>query len=128
MKHLFTLMMMAAAFNINAAEPLSLVLEATDGTQYAVDASGLKMTIADGQLLVGDKSFQLTALSKMYFSNKVSSSIEDVAAAMGQSPVTVYNLSGLSTTYPDMNTARASLSTGIYIVTNGVESYKIAVE
>lgn len=127
MKYLSTLLMLAVAFTVNAAEPLSLVLETNDGTQYSVDASGLKMTVADGQLLIGDKSFSLTSLSKMYFSGKMSD-IEDVAKAMAQSPVTVYTLSGQSLTFPDMTTARANLSKGIYIVTNGVESYKIAVE
>ena len=72
MKRLFFLALMIAAGTVSAwaddYEFPYLTFETADGTKVSVSSSSLEITIEDGKLCAGTKSFTLTDLSKMYFS------------------------------------------------------------
>lgn len=60
--------MMVGALTAQAADYPYLTFETADGTKTSVSVTSLSISIADGKLTAGGQSFDLSSLSKMYFS------------------------------------------------------------
>lgn len=59
--------MMVGALTAQAADYPYLTFETADGTKTSVSVSSLTISIADGTLTAGGQTFNLSSLSKMYF-------------------------------------------------------------
>ena len=98
-----------------------LTFELTDGSKTSVSVTSLTISISGTTLTAGDKSFTLTNLSKMYFSNTDETS--------GISTLTVEDMDNISEIY-DLNGRKVSkdqLTKGVYVVKSKEGTYKIAV-
>ena len=108
-----------------------LVFQNAEGATTAMAVEQLTITISDGKLIVtnadGSQTFQLTDLSKMYFTQTadltgISSTESDNEA------VEVFTTGGLSLgKFQDINTAKTSLQPGLYIMKSKSKTTKIAV-
>jgi len=63
-----TLLLLLVAMMVQAADYPYLTFETTDGQKTSVSVTSLSISIADGKLTVGGQTFDLSSLSKMYFS------------------------------------------------------------
>lgn len=63
-----TLLLLLVAMMAQAADYPYLTFEMTDGQKTSVSVTSLSISIADGKLTVGGQTFDLSSLSKMYFS------------------------------------------------------------
>ena len=63
-----TLLLLLVAMMAQAADYPYLTFETTDGQKTSVSVTSLSISIADGKLTVGGQTFDLSSLSKMYFS------------------------------------------------------------
>ena len=63
-----TLLLLLVAMMVQAADYPYLTFEMTDGQKTSVSVTSLSISIADGKLTVGGQTFDLSSLSKMYFS------------------------------------------------------------
>ena len=59
---------MVATTAVFAEDYPYLTFEAVDGNKTSVSVNSLTLTVKDGKLTAGDKTFSLSELSKMYFS------------------------------------------------------------
>ncbi|MBQ8047373.1 MAG: hypothetical protein IJ196_05560 [Prevotella sp.] len=122
---LTTLLLMTALLG-RADEYQYLAFQATDGTVQQIAVEGLKITFSDGKLtaVAGDdsKTFTLSELSKMYFTNTVG--INEVEADGQQDAVVaIYNLQGVK-----MDAVPDQLPKGIYIIKQNGTTKKITVK
>ncbi|MBQ9570739.1 MAG: hypothetical protein IJR30_05130 [Prevotella sp.] len=69
---------MVATTAVFAEEYPYLTFEAVDGSKTSVSVNSLTLTVKDGKLTAGDKTFSLSELSKMYFSTTEATGIEKV--------------------------------------------------
>ena len=86
----------------------------------SIAVEDLEMTVSDGKLVVRSgadgEAFDLSTLTKMYFSDAAVVSINDVEAGKVQS-VSIHDLSGrLVGCYPSLDVARESLPKGVVSV------------
>ncbi len=70
-----------------------LTFENSDGSATSVSVESLTITVSDGKLVAGDKTFTLASLSKMYFSTEATG-IENVNDASQQGAARYYDLQG----------------------------------
>lgn len=131
MRHLyFSLAFLAVAFTSNAANYDYLTFQNTDGNQVSMSVNGLKMQIADGNLVAtngeGTMTFALSNLSKMLFTE--TSGIADNIISDSKA-VTVYNLSGVKIgEYQNVASAQKALDKGVYVVKENDKTYKMTVK
>lgn len=59
-----------------------LTFETADGNKTFVSVSSLTLIVKDGKLTAGDKTFNLSELSKMYFSMEEATGIEKVVSSI----------------------------------------------
>ena len=59
--------MMVGALTAQVADYHYLTFETTDGAKTSVSVTSLSISIADGKLTAGGQTFDLSSLSKMYF-------------------------------------------------------------
>lgn len=59
--------MMVGALTAQATDYPYLTFETTDGAKTSVSVTSLSISIADGKLTAGGQTFDLSSLSKMYF-------------------------------------------------------------
>ena len=120
-KRLLLLMMLIGSLTMHAENYSYLTFELTDGSKTSVSVTSLTISISGTTLTAGDKSFTLTNLSKMYFSNTDETS--------GISTLTVEDMDNISEIY-DLNGRKVSkdqLTKGVYVVKSKEGTYKIAV-
>ena len=99
-----------------------LTFELTDGTKASVSTASLTLTINGTTLTTGSQSFELTNLSKMYFStSNMSTGIETISSATIDDATDIYDLQGHKVT-------KAQMKKGVYIVKTKDKTYKIAVK
>lgn len=96
----------------------------------SIAVEDLEMTVSDGKLVVRSgadgEAFDLSTLTKMYFSDAAVVSINDVEAGKVQS-VSIHDLSGrLVGCYPSLDVARESLPKGVYVAKQGNKNFKLA--
>lgn len=131
MRHLyFSLAFLAVAFTSNAANYDYLTFQNTDGNQVSMSVNGLKMQIADGNLVAtngeGTMTFALSNLSKMLFTE--TSGIADNIISDSKA-VTVYNLSGVKIgEYQNVASVQKALDKGVYVVKENDKTYKMTVK
>lgn len=131
MKHFYLLLaLLATALTANASTYDYLTFLSSDGKQVSMSVSGLKMQIADGNLVAtngeGTMTFALADLSKMLFTE--TSGIADNILNDGKA-VTVYNLSGVKIgEYLNAAEAQNELEKGVYVVKANDKTYKMAVK
>jgi hypothetical protein len=70
-----------------------LTFENSDGSATSVSVESLTITVSDGKLVAGDKTFTLASLSNMYFSTEATG-IENVNDASQQGEARYYDLQG----------------------------------
>lgn len=119
-------LLFAAAMQAMAGDYDYLVVEKTNGTRTALQSSGLVITFKNGTFYSTrnglHSTFQLTDLSKMYFS-ATSTAIKNHTDADSQ--LTVYSLDGIRLgTFSNSSAWQSSLPKGIYIVKSNGKTYK----
>lgn len=99
-----------------------LTFELTDGTKASVPTASLTLTINGTTLTTGSQSFELTNLSKMYFStSNMSTGIKSIDNGELTIDNEIYDLQGHKVT-------KAQMKKGVYIVKTKDKTYKIAVK
>ena len=103
-----------------------LTFETTDGSKTSVDVSSLPVTINldNSTLTIGNQTFALADLSKMYFSTQSESTgiSEELRVNSEElSTATFYDLQGHKVT-------KAQMKKGVYIVKTNSKTYKIVVK
>lgn len=129
---LSALMLMFGLQTVRATDPLQLVFRTVDDSEQSIGATGLKMTVSEGKLSASNAaetlSFELTDLDRMYFSGQTVGLQEAIAAA-GDSPVTLYSVSGVE--YGRFSTLAEAASTatpGVYVVVMSDKSFKLQIK
>ena len=101
-----------------------LTFETTDGVKTSVDISSLPVTINldDSTLTIGNQTFTLADLSKMYFStsDETTTGIEEITSATLDEATDIYDLQGHKVT-------KAQMRKGVYIVKTKSRTYKMVV-
>lgn len=111
---------LTATLTAHSQDYAYLTFQTTDGAKISVPASSLTITISGNTLTAGSQTFDLTNLSKMYFSSDNQST--------GVSTLTSDDLDGTSEIY-DLNgrkVSTANLQKGVYIVKSKNGTSKIA--
>ena len=119
-KLLLLLTALIATLTAHSQDYAYLTFQTTDGAKISVPASSLTITISGNTLTAGSQTFDLTNLSKMYFSSDNQST--------GVSTLTSDDLDGTSEIY-DLNgrkVSTANLQKGVYIVKSKNGTSKIA--
>ena len=102
-----------------------LTFETTDGAKTSVDISSLPVTINldNSTLTIGNQTFSLADLSKMYFStsNETTTGIEIITSATLEEATDIYDLQGNKVT-------KAQMRKGVYIVKTKLGTHKIVVK
>ena len=123
-KILLTLLFMVGAMTVQADEYTYLTFETTDGANASVSVSSLTLTISGTTLTAGSQSFNLTNLSKMYFSTSDETTITGIqqlkAEALDET-TDIYDLQGKKVTKEQMRK-------GAYIIKTKQGTYKIVVK
>ena len=120
-KIILLLMTLVGVLTVQAEETYTyLTFETTDGAKASVPASELKLTISGTTLTVGSQSFNLSNLSKMYFSNTDESTtgIESITSDTPDEAADIYDMQSHKVT-------KAQMKKGVYIVKTNSKTYKI---
>lgn len=131
MRHGFILFgLLLSALCAQAGDYKYLVFE-TDAGPRSVSVDALEMTVQDGKLVAtaGEDAatFDLNALSKMYFSSQEVTGIGD-AASTRSGVVSVCDLAGRQVgDFPSLDAARGALPKGVYVVRTDGKNIKMAV-
>lgn len=121
MKKLLLLFATMMGIEAYAGDYTYLTFETTDGSKASVAVEGLSITISGTMLKTGDLSFEVSNLSKMYFSTS------DESTGIGQ--VSLEELNGQTVVY-DLNGIRLTkeqVKKGVYLVKGKDKTYKIVV-
>lgn len=111
-----------ASTSVMAEEYSYLTFETKDGAKASVEITALTITIKGATLIVGDQTFVLDNLSKMYFSvsdETTSTGIAQLEDIASQNVFAIYDLQGHQV---DKN----KMTKGVYIVKTKGGTYKIA--
>ena len=127
MKKKFLLFMaFVGALTAQAGDYTYLTFETADGAKTSVDVSSLPVTINldNSTLTIGNQTFALADLSKMYFSTQSESTgiSEELRVNSEElSTATFYDLQGHKVT-------KEQMKKGVYIVKTNGKTYKIVVK
>lgn len=118
MKKLALITALALSAVAAQAEYQSMIFRTADGAEESVGLEGLKMSFADGNMMVSNNSQNLTlplaSLSSMEFS-LIATGISSALAESGE--VTVYSIDGICRgSFANIPAVKASLPAGTYIV------------
>ena len=105
-----------------------LTFETTDGAKTSVDVSSLAVTISldNTTLTIGNQTFALANLSKMYFSTQSETTgIEEITSATLDEATEIYDLSGKKIV--NSKSSNSKLPRGVYIVKTKSRTYKMVV-
>ena len=101
-----------------------LTFETTDGAKTSVDVSSQPVTINldNSTLTIGNQTFVLADLSKMYFStsDETTTGIENIGIETLDEVTDIYDLQGHKVT-------KAQMKKGVYIVKSNSRTYKMVV-
>ncbi len=102
-----------------------LTFETADGakTSVALSSSQTVLALSDGTLAVGNLSFSLADLSRMYFStsDETATGIQELRVADLDDAADIYDLQG-------RKVAKAQMRKGIYVVKTSNGTYKVNVK
>ena len=128
-KLLLLLTVMMGALTAHADDYSYLTFETTDGSLTSVSVTSLTITISGTTLTAGDKTFNLSDLTKMYFSTSDVTAIDQVNADNGDHEVEVFTINGTSMgKYTSMRDAASSLKSGVYVMKSKSKTVKVAVK
>lgn len=121
-KIVLLLMTLVGALTVQADEAYAyLTFETTDGAKVSVSVSSLPVTINldNSTLAIGNETFALADLSKMYFSTQSETTgIQEISSATIDEAADIYDLQGHKVT-------KAQMKKGVYIVKTNSKTYKI---
>lgn len=101
-----------------------LTFETTDGSKTSVDVSSLPVTINldNSTLTIGNQTFALADLSKMYFSTQSETTgIQEINSATTDEAADIYDLQGHKVT-------KAQMRHGIYVIKTKQGTRKVSVK
>ena len=101
-----------------------LTFETTDGVKASVPVSSLPVTINldNSTLIIGNQSFVLADLSKMYFSTQSETTgIEGISSATIDDDAVIYDLHGRRVT-------KAQMRHGIYVIKTKQGTRKVSIK
>lgn len=121
-KLLMTVIVMTGMLPALADDYSYLTFELTDGTKTSVSSTALTITIQNGKLMVGSQEFNLTDLSKMYFSFSDDSAdvITEVNRDDFEEVTDIYDLQGRKVNEEQMKS-------GIYVIKTKKGTFKVSV-
>lgn len=125
-KKFLLFMALVGALTAQAGDYTYLTFETADGAKTSVDVSSLPVTINldNSTLTIGNQTFALADLSKMYFSTQSESTgiSEELRVNSEElSTATFYDLQGHKVT-------KEQMKKGVYIVKTNGKTYKIVVK
>lgn len=124
-KIVLLLMTLVGALAVQAEDTYTyLTFETTDGAKASVDVSSLPVTINldSSTLTIGNQSFALDDLSKMYFSTQSETTgIEGISSATIDDDAVIYDLHGRRVT-------KAQMRHGIYVIKTKQGTRKVSVK
>ena len=104
-----------------AADYSYLTFETTDGAKASVSVEGLSMTFSGNTLRVGDLTFEVSNLSRMYFSDcDVSTGVEKISLEDAADDAEVDDLNG-------HRLKKEQMGKGVYLVKDKSRTYKIVI-
>jgi hypothetical protein len=121
-----TLLILVGTLTAQANDFTYLTFETTDGTKTSVDVSSLPVTINldNSTLTIGNQTFALADLSKMYFStaDETTTGISEELSVKSDefATATFYDLQGHKVT-------KEQMKKGVYIVKTTSKTYKIVI-
>lgn len=106
-----------------------LTFQSSDGTETPVSVEGLSMSVSNGSLIAtnadGSQTFELSKLSKMFFSSSTTG-ISQISGDTTQQ-VEVYTTAGISLgKFSDASQTYSSLRPGLYIIKTDKGTFKMA--
>ena len=120
-KYFLLALLMTCTLSVLADDYPYLTFENSDGTKTSVSSASLTITIADGKLKVGSQSFELSDLSKMYFSaTDVTNGIEELLISLDNT-AEIYDLQGRKVT-------RDQMRRGVYVIKTNSGTRKVTVK
>lgn len=121
-KLLMTVIVMTGMLPALAGDYSYLTFELTDGTKTSVSSTALTITIQNGKLMVGSQEFNLTDLSKMYFSisDESADGIEEVNISNLDEVTDIYDLQGRKVN-------KEQMKSGIYVIKTKKGTFKVSV-
>ena len=123
-KFIFVMMAWVRALTVQANDTYPyLTFETIDGAKASVPASSLTLTISGTTLIVGEQTFTLSNLNKMYFSmtDESTAGIEEITSAVLDEATDFYDLQG-------HRVAKDQMKKGVYIVKTKNKTYKMIVK
>ena len=121
-KIVLLLMTLVGALAVQAEDTYTyLTFETTDGAKVSVSVSSQPVTINldNSTLAIGNETFALADLSKMYFSTQSETTgIQEISSATIDEAADIYDLQGHKVT-------KAQMKKGVYIVKTNSKTYKI---
>jgi len=120
-KLLMTVIVMTGMLPALADDYSYLTFELTDGTKTSVSSTALTITIQNGKLMVGSQEFNLTDLSKMYFSffDDSADVIKEVNRDDFEEVTDIYDLQGRKVNEEQMKS-------GIYVIKTKKGTFKVS--
>lgn len=112
------LLFMAVQTTAQAEHYDYLTFETTDGAKTSVPVSSLELTISGLKLTVGDNSFVLSNLSRMYFSISDETTVTGIESYQLNETVEVYDLKG-------NRVSKLQMKDGVYVIKTKDGNYKI---
>jgi hypothetical protein len=121
-KIVLIVMALAGALAVQADDYPYLTFETADGTKTSVSSSSLTITIQNGKLIAGSNEFNLTDLSKMYFSTSdETTGIEELNFTTLDDAVDIYDLQGRKVNKDQMRR-------GVYVIKTRQGTRKVNVK
>jgi hypothetical protein len=121
---LLLLTILVGTLTAQAGDYTYLTFESTDGAKVSVDVSPLPVTINldNSTLTIGNQTFVLADLSKMYFStsDETTTGIKEITSATLDEATDIYDLQGHKVT-------KEQMKKGVYIVKTNNRTYKMVV-
>ena len=116
-------MALVGALSVQADTYAYLTFETTDGAKASVPVTSLTLTFSGNTLTAGSQTFNVTNLSRMYFSNTdETTGIEEVEVnSLMEDATDIYDLQGHKVTKEQMRK-------GVYLVKTANRTYKIMVK
>jgi hypothetical protein len=120
-KVLLTLLMAVGGLVARADGYAYLTFETADGARASVAVESLALSISGTTLTAGTQTFNMSNLTKMYFSNAdETTGIEEVTDATLDEAAEIYDLQGRTV-------SREQMKKGAYIIKTKQKTYKIVV-
>ena len=121
-RNLLFLFVAMSTLSLHAEDYTYLTFETIDGAKTSVPATSLTLTISGTTLTVGEQSFTLSNLSKMYFSaSNETTGISTLTLDDWNTVTDIYDLKG-------QKISKSEMKNGVYIVKTQKGTFKVAVK